>query len=109
MLHRPADKKWFRNFAAARIVREVLEAVDPRFSPAGLGSPQDRISVMNLDTDLSEPNPRKADLPTVRIRAGPYPFLEIAFSQAGLNPGLVAPFRMRIRRATLLDGRLAAP
>jgi hypothetical protein len=34
MLHRPADKKWFRNFAAARIVREVLEAVDRRFSPA---------------------------------------------------------------------------
>jgi hypothetical protein len=33
MLRRPADKKWFRNFAGARIVREVLEAVDPRFSP----------------------------------------------------------------------------
>ena len=30
MLRRPADKKWFRNFGAARIVREVLEAVDPR-------------------------------------------------------------------------------
>jgi PPK2 family polyphosphate:nucleotide phosphotransferase len=31
----PADKKWFRDYALARIVREAMERMDPRFPKVG--------------------------------------------------------------------------
>ncbi|MFN5756455.1 MAG: polyphosphate kinase 2 family protein, partial [Planctomycetia bacterium] len=29
----PADKKWYRNLVVARVVRNTLERLDPKFPP----------------------------------------------------------------------------
>ncbi len=33
----PANKKWYRNLAVARIVADTLEEMDPKFPPAEKG------------------------------------------------------------------------
>jgi polyphosphate kinase 2 (PPK2 family) len=33
----PADRKWVRNLVVARILRDLLERIDPRFPPAAPG------------------------------------------------------------------------